>query len=116
MRQTLETRAKPTRVWEAWEQQHRATGITQGTKGVVKKFHYQFVEVIPFQKFTLCWKTLFVRLYFIHEVKPSPRGSEITYSAKLTGLFAWPVRLILGRKIEQNLGLVLRALVRGLDA
>ena len=116
LEQKIDARVTPEQVWKAWEKVHDQTGIVEGKKGVVKKIRYQFLEVVPGERYTICWKTLFVRLIFTHSVVSTQRGAEITYSAKIKGLFAIPVRWMLGPKISQNLGLVLRALVRQLEA
>lgn len=121
---TITTRVAPHKVWEVWERAHEhhgATGIVEGRKGVsnnanAKGFKYQVVDVTPGEQFSIIWKTLFVRLIFTHCVKATPRGSEIAYSVQIKGLFAWPVRYFLGNKIQQNISLVLKTMVKQLEA
>ncbi|MDE3046496.1 MAG: hypothetical protein KGJ02_07620 [Verrucomicrobiota bacterium] len=123
MEEKIEARVSPAKVWEAWERahaQHGQSGIVNGQKGVSgasqSKLRYEVVDVIPGQQFSVIWKTLFVRLVFSHTVKPTPRGSEIRYSVQIKGPFSWPVRWLLGNKIRRNIGSVLRAIVKQLEA
>lgn len=107
MEEMIEARVTPDQVWEVWEK-----GIEQGQKG---KIRYKILEMKKGESFSLLWKTLFVRLIFSHTVKPIPRGSEIRYKVQIKGLFAWPIRWMLGPKIKKNLGYVLKAVVRELE-
>ena len=117
------TRVPASRVWQAWETAHAVhgqPGIVQGQKGLTnnpnaKGFKYQLLDVIPGERFSILWKTLFVRLIFTHRVLQSNWGTEICYSVKIKGFFAWPVRYLLGNKIQQNLSMVLKAMVKQLE-
>ncbi len=111
MEERIETRVSPEKVWSSWERAHE---IVEGRKGV-KKFRYQVLNVVPGKRFSILWKTLFVRLLFSHSVSPTKWGSEICYSVQIKGPFAWPVRWLLGKKIRQNIGLVLKAIVSQLE-
>jgi hypothetical protein len=113
--QKIEARTTVPQVWKAWEKIHSETGIVEGKSGEVKKIKYRFREVEAGRGYTIEWKTYLTRLIFTHSAQPSKRGVEIVYTAEVRGLFAWPIRWLLGRKIEHNLGLVLRALVRSLE-
>lgn len=123
MEEVIEARVNPEIVWEAWERAHakHCQGkLIQGQVGEAiaegkSRFKYKVLEVVPGKKFSILWKTLFVRLLFSHSVKPSLRGSEIRYSVQIKGPFAWPVRWVLGNKIQKNIGLVLRAIVKQLE-
>ncbi len=117
MEEQIEARVSPDVVWEAWEKAHSLhgqTGIEAGQKGK-SKFRYKVLDVKKGESFSILWKTLFVRLIFSHAVKPSRYGSEISYKVQIKGLFAWPVRWLLGEKIRKNIGLVLKAIVRELE-
>ncbi len=124
MEYTIATRVAPHRVWAVWEQAHAKHGqskIEEGQKGTSnndngKGFKYQVVDVIPGTKFSIIWKTWLVRLIFTHTIKKTPWGSEIGYAVQIKGFFAWPVRFFLGKKIQQNLGLVLKTMVKQLEA
>jgi hypothetical protein len=123
MQQNIETKVPPEKVWASWEKAHEKNGqpkIEEGQKGISKGvnangFKYQVFDVVPGKQFSILWKTLFVRLLFSHSVRPTKWGSEIQYSVKIKGLFAWPVRFFLGKKIRQNIGLVLKAIVKQLE-
>ena len=123
MDQFIEARVSPAKVWETWEKAHAVHGeklIEAGFRGRAKSggkkgFKYEILDVVPGKSFSILWKTLFVRLIFNHVVTPTKRGSEIRYSFQIKGLFAWPVRKVLGKKIQANLGLVLRAIVKQLE-
>ncbi len=123
MKETLEARVPPEEVWNAWEKAHEKNGqkgIEAGQKGLSKaegksKFRYKILDVKKGESFSILWKTLFVRLIFTHSVKPIKKGSEITYFVQIKGFFAWPVRWMLGNKIQKNIGLVLKAIVRQLE-
>jgi hypothetical protein len=109
MKEKIETRVAPEKVWASWERAY------EKQKGVAGKFQYQVLDVIPGEQFTILWKTFFVKLLFSHIVSPTKLGSEICYSVKIKGPFAWPVRWFLGNKIRYNIGLVLKAIVKQLE-
>lgn len=114
MEEKIETRVSSEKVWASWEKAyHKQKGTTANEKG--KDFKYQVLDVVPGEQFTILWKTLFVRLFFSHRVSPTKWGSEICYSVRIKGPFAWPVRWLLGNKIRQNISLVLKAIVRQLE-
>lgn len=123
MREEIETTVTPDIVWSAWEQAHALHGqktIETGQKGSSQSergrgFKYKVLEAIPGEEFSILWKTLFVRLIFTHTVKPTKRGSLICYHVKIKGLFAWPVRMMLGKKIKRNIGQVLKEIVHKLE-
>jgi len=123
MEQKIEARVPPAKVWEAWEKAHAAhgqQGIKAGFRAKTKSergkgFKYQILDVVPGVSFSILWKTLFVRLIFTHAVHPTKRGSEIRYDFQIKGLFAWPVRKVLAKKIEKNLAIVLKAIVENLE-
>ena len=120
----LEARVKPEKVWEAWEKAHAIhgqEGLAAGVKAVTradgkKGFRYQILDVVPGRSFSILWKTLFVRLIFTHEVEPTFRGCKIHYDFEIKGPFAIPVRWFLGKKIKANLELVLKTIVKQLEA
>ncbi len=117
MEEMIEARVNPEEVWEAWEKAHAfhgQQGIEAGQKGK-SRFKYKIIDVKKGESFSILWKTLFVRLIFNHSVKPTRRGSEIRYQVQIKGLFAWPVRWLLGNKIKSNIALVLKAIVRQLE-
>lgn len=124
MEYLISTRVKPERIWAVWELAHAKHGqskIMEGQQGTSnndngKGFKYQVVGVVPGTRFSIIWKTLFIRLVFTHLIKTTPWGSEIGYSVQIKGLFAWPVRFFLGNKIQQNLGLVLKTMVKQLES
>ena len=123
MEQKIDARVSPGKVWESWERAHEKHGqgrIEEGQKGVskgrnAKGFRYKVLDVVPGQQFSILWKTLFVRLLFSHSVSPTRWGCEIRYSVRITGPFAWPVRWFLGNKIQQNISLVLKEIVKQLE-
>ena len=119
----VDVRVSPEKVWEVWERAHMKGGqsqIKKGDKGYSQaegksRFQYEILDVVPQQKFSILWKTLFVRLIFIHEVKPIPRGSKISYRVEIRGLFARPLRWMLGSKIQKNIAHVLKTVARQLE-
>lgn len=122
MNAELETSLPPSRIWDAWTRAHAASGLDDlqsGKKGVSKKpghsgFKYQIQEVIKGESFSILWKSLFVRLIFTYAVKPIPKGSKVSCSVNIKGLFAWPVRFFLGKKIQTKLFEALHTMVRQL--
>ncbi len=128
MEEKIETRVSPERIWQAWEQAHISqggspivaghVGKTDVNRGQGKKgqgFKYEIVDVVKGERFSLIWKTLFVRLIFTHSVLPKKRGSEIKYSVQIRGFFAIPVRWLLGNKIRYNISQVLKTMVKRLE-
>lgn len=117
MEEQIEARVSPRAVWQAWERahaQHSPAGIQEGQKGKAK-FRYQILEVVPGQKFSILWKSFGARLIFTHSVEPTPQGSRITYQVQIRGIFAWPVRALIGEKVRQNIRHVLNAMVKELE-
>jgi hypothetical protein len=117
MEERIEARVPPQDVWQAWERAHALhseKGIQEGQKGK-NKFRYKVLDVKHGESFSILWKTLFVRLIFSHSVKPIQRGSLISYRVQIKGIFAWPVRWLLGEKIRKNISHVLRAIVQELE-
>jgi hypothetical protein len=128
MEEKIETRISPERIWEAWEKAHASqngativtgrVGQTEVNRGQGKKgarFKYEICDVVKGERFSLIWKTLFVRLIFTHSVLPKKRGSEIRYSVQIRGFFAIPVRWLLGNKIRYNISQVLKTMVKQLE-
>lgn len=117
--ETLETHVCPEQVWTLWERAHAKSGplpMEKGQRANKGQFQYEILEVIPNEKFTILWKTLFVRLIFSHEVKAIRKGSQICYRVDIKGFFAWPVRWMLGGKIRQNIALVLKSIIKQLES
>jgi hypothetical protein len=118
---TIQTKVSPQRVWHSWSQTHgMEKGFAPNQKGALKthggsKFSYRILDVHEGESFTILWKSLFVRLIFIHKVTPQAGGSEISYRVQICGFFAWPVRFFLGEKIRRNLSSVLKSLVYQLE-
>ena len=110
MEEQIETRVAPEVVWKAWERVHSLHG-----QRAESKIKYKILDVKNGESFSVLWKTLFVRLIFIHKVKPIPYGSVISYTVQIKGLFAWPVRFLIEGKIRKNIHLVLKAMVRELE-
>ena len=118
-----ETRASPERVWQAWVKAHAMhgqDGLRSGAKGEMKGngkkgFPYQIVDVVEGKRFSMLWKTMFVRLIFSHEVFPTPIGAKVRYDFRIEGLFAWPMRWLLKEKIRANLANVLKAFIKQLE-
>ena len=132
MEEKIETRVPPERIWKAWEKAHanqgggpiktgqkgQSNGQSSGQSGSEKKgkgFTYEVFDVVEGERFSLVWKTLFVRLIFSHSVVPKKRGSEITYTIAIRGLFAIPVRWLLGNKIRYNVSHALKTMVKRLE-
>lgn len=123
MEEKIETRVSPAKVWEAWEKAHELHGAKKIEPGLKnrskslgkKQFRYQILDVDPGKSFSILWKTLFVRLIFTHTVSATRKGSEIHYQVKIKGLFAWPVRWLLGNKIKNNISQVLKQIARQLE-
>ncbi len=117
----IQTKASPESVWQAWERAHRMEeGFHPGQTGTLragskKGFSYRILDVQKGKGFSILWKTFFVRLVFSHAVAPCERGSRISYSVDIRGLFAWPMRWFLSEKIRKNLELVLKSLAAQLD-
>ncbi|PIS02860.1 MAG: hypothetical protein COT85_02170 [Chlamydiae bacterium CG10_big_fil_rev_8_21_14_0_10_42_34] len=108
MEEMIEARVPAELVWDAWEKKLE--------KGLDKKLRYQVLEVKKGESFSILWKTLFVKMIFIHSVKPTEKGSQIHYKVQIKGLFSLPVRWLLGAKIKKNLSFVLKSIVRELES
>jgi hypothetical protein len=123
MEEKIETRVSPEKVWQAWEiahANHESGAIAKGRKGKSgakngRGFKYEILDVVKGERFSLVWKTLFLRLIFSQSVSRKKRGSEIKYSIQIRGLFAAPVRWFLGNKIRYNIRQVLKTMVRRLE-
>ncbi len=123
MEEMIEAKVKPEVVWQAWERahaQHGQGGLIEGQTGESKaegksRFRYKVFDVVPGKQFSIVWKTLFVRLLFSHSVKPTVRGAEIRYNVQIKGPFAWPIRWLLGKKIQNNISHVLKTIVKQLE-
>jgi len=110
MEEQIETRVSPAVVWQAWEKTHAA-----GLQGKSGAFKYQILQLVPNERFSIQWKTLFVRLVFDYAVHPTNRGSVITYDVHIQGFFAWAVRWFLEKKIRAQLRTMLKTFVRRLE-
>jgi len=118
MEASIETRAPPDRIWKAWEQAHAVHDggpLAPGQRAKSNGFKYRIADVVPGRSFAILWKSLFVRMVFTHTVRPLGKGSAISYCAEIQGLFAWPVRFLLKKKIEKNLAFVLKEFVKQLN-
>lgn len=109
MEEQIESRVTAHDVWSAWERVHLTRTQEPG------KFKYKIFDIKQGESFSIVWKSLFVRLIFTHIVKPSEKGSSITYKVQIKGFFGWPVRLLLGTKIRQNVSHVLKSFVKELE-
>jgi len=117
MEEMIEAKVPPEAVWAMWEKAHALhaqEGCVTAEKGK-KKFKYKILNVQKGKSFSILWKTLFVRLLFSHSVEPIASGSTIRYKVQIKGLFAWPVRWLIGEKIRNNLAVVLKAIVKELE-
>jgi hypothetical protein len=118
MEALIESSVKPETVWKAWESAHaiHANGpIVPGKRSKSTGFKYKILDVVDGVRFSILWKSLFVRMVFTHSVKPAKKGSEIRYSAEIQGFFAWPVRFMLKNKIRKNLTFVLKQFTAQLE-
>ncbi len=111
MEESIETSVPPQIVWAMWEQVH---DLHAGQTGRAK-FKYKIIDVKPGESFSILWKAPFVRLVLTQTVKPSAKGSEISYRVTIKGLFAWPVRWLLGNKVKKNLSAALQATVKQME-
>jgi len=125
MEETLETRVSPETVWQAWERAHalhgKGGGIASGGTGLSKPekgrgIAYEIMDVVKGERFSIVWKTVFVRLVFRHAVFPKNRGAKIIYSIEIRGLLGAPIRWLLGNKIRSNIRLALKTVVQRLEA
>lgn len=117
MEEQIETRVPPQEVWAAWEKAHQIgtqKEIQEGQKGK-HKFRYKVLELKKGESFSILWKSLFVRLIFCHTVMPMKKGSLISYKVQIKGPFALPIRWLIGKKIQKNIALVLKAMVKELE-
>jgi hypothetical protein len=108
MEEQIETRIRPQMVWKAWERVHTQTP----EKGKPK---FKVFDIKNGESFSILWKSLFVRLIFTHKVEPTQKGSLITYQVAIKGLFAIPVRWLIGKKIQKNVAHVLKSMVKELE-
>lgn len=120
---TIQSKATSQQIWESWERanpwnhfdsasnalQEKSKGRVVSNKG--KSVPYKILEVKKGESFTICWKALFLRLIFTYRVEPIQTGSKITYSVLIKGIFSFPIRFILRRKIQKNLDEGLKSFV-----
>lgn len=111
MEEMIDTRVPADRVWQSWEKAHE---LKEGTEGK-NKFHYKVFDVKKGESFSVLWKSLFVRLVFTQSVRPTPKGSQISYRVQIRGLFGWAIRLLAARKIKRNISHVLQSVVKELE-
>lgn len=117
MEASIEARTTADVVWRAWEKAHELHAnepIEPGQRAKSSGFKYKILDVVPGERFSILWKSLFVRMVFTHSVKAVKNGVEIRYSADIKGIFAWPVRWMLKNKIRQNLAFVLKQFTKQL--
>jgi hypothetical protein len=109
MEESIETSVPATVVWQAWER------FRTGERGKTGHFKYTVLEVEEGKKFSILWKTLFARLIFTHVVDPTPQGSRIRYQVTIRGPFAWPLKVLIGKKLRRNIAALLRSFVSQLE-
>lgn len=108
MEEKIESRASAEKVWAGWAHMHSG----QGSSG---KFRYRIIDLVPEERFTMVWKSLFIRLLLTYSVYPIGRGSEVGFEVKVKGPFAWATRWILLPKVQKQLREALRMFVRKLE-
>lgn len=120
MQDSVEVKASPAEVWAAWERAYQrqgggkmSSGQTLKTEGT-KSLSFRIEDVKEGERFSLLWKSLWLRLCFSHEVVPTKEGSKITYSFAVRGFLSLPVRWLLRKKLSRNLSLVLRSFAKGI--
>ena len=109
MEEIVETHVKPAVVWQAWER------FQAGQKGKEGAFKYKVLEVDPGKSFSILWKSLFTRLIFTHHVEPTEKGSRIRYQIQIRGPFAFPLKFLIGKKIQRNIAALLKSFVKQLE-
>lgn len=118
----IQTKVLPSKVWQSWHKAHKMEkGFHSGQKGALTTkegsvFSYRILDVHENESFKILWKSLFVHLIFTHTVRPQGKGSEISYQVEIRGLMAPLARIFLRKKIQSNLQLILRSLVRELES
>lgn len=122
--ETRETSARATKIWQTWQASSYwdldKTSFNEGQKGHVmgKKRRgpaFTVAKIEEEKSFTLSWKAPMVKFDMQHEIEETLTGSKITYTMKLRGLMAYPMRLLLGRKIKRTLNDTLRAFVSHIE-
>lgn len=108
MEEKIETRADARKVWQAWSHMHSGSGEAG-------KLKYQIINLEPNKRFTMVWKTMFLRLLLTYAVSPTSRGSEIAFDVTVKGPMGWAVRWFLAPKIQANLRDALRTFARKLE-
>lgn len=109
MQENIETRVPPEIVWQAWER------FQEGQKGKQGSYKYKILDVEPGKGFSILWKSLFVRMLFIHRVEPLFEGSRISYQIQIKGLFSPIVRFFMGAKIRKSVSFLLKSFVKQLE-
>jgi hypothetical protein len=115
MEASIETELSPEAIWKAWERAHALHtdgALEEGQRAKRTGFKYKILHVVPGVRFSILWKSLFVRMVFTHVVQPSKKGALIRYSAEIKGLFSWPLRFLLRSKIQNNLSFSLKEFVK----
>lgn len=107
--ETIETRVPSHIVWRAWER------FQTGEKGKSGSFKYTVLAIDPGKSFSILWKTLFARLIFTHIVEPTGEGCRISYRIEVRGPFAYPIRLLIGKKLRKNVTALLKSFVSQLE-
>jgi len=118
MQETIEAKVSREMVWTAWERAHGLYAkepLEAGAKAKRTGFRYKILEAVPREKFSILWKSLFVRMVFTHTVTETQKGSLIQYSVEVKGLFAWIVRFFLRKKIQKSLSKALKEFVHQLE-
>ena len=110
MEEQIEVRAPAQKVWDAWERSH-----TRGMQGKSGRYRYEITNLVKGERFSMVWKTLFVRMTFHYRVVPVNRGSRILYDVEMGGLFGWLTRRVLGSKIRSQFRSTLQSFARMLE-
>lgn len=118
--ESVESRAKPSFVFNLWSDKYIKGGLEAGKKGYVvnekkKGIKFKISDVKKNESLTVIWYSHFVKLIFLHEVKKIDKGSKITCKVKLKGMFAFILKPLIANKIRKNLQLSLTQFARDLN-
>jgi len=117
------TKAGPDIVWKAWEKMNnwpqKEGQVGAGAdllKNINQKFSvvndgykssFKIIEVVDKKSFTMVWYSLFIKMFFTYTVSPILNGSLVSCKVKFSGIFSWPIRYFLNKRIKKSLSVSL---------
>lgn len=123
--ESIVTRVPYQKVWQAWEQIYKqreksaplkkgsSSSIVVNSKG---KARFKIGEVKRNESIEVIWGNFFAKVVFLYGVTPQKRSSLITCRVQFKGIFAFLIKLFIGRKMKKQIASYLDQFVRQLES